>query len=201
MARKGTSIYNPVTTEHLTFLTTTEETDGEYFEFECRVGPNGIPLPPHVHDTQEERFEILSGTLGVMLGGEHYELRPGEKAILPAGVKHQWWNAGETDVAFRVVAAPARNLEAVLEANAGMAIEGKLNKKSAMPKNPFNMVNLGRLGETYLPIVPIGLQKLMLSIGSAVGRVFGADPKFTYYREVAVALAEVAPVETEQRAA
>jgi mannose-6-phosphate isomerase-like protein (cupin superfamily) len=201
VARKGTSIYNPVTTEHLTFLTTTEETDGEYLEFECRVGTNGIPLPPHVHDTQEERFEILSGKLGVMLGGEIYELRPGEKAVLPVGVKHQWWNAGETEVAFRVVAAPARNLEAVLEANAGMAIEGKLNKKSAMPKNPFHMVNLGRLGETYLPVVPIALQKMMLAMGSVVGRAFGVDPKFAYYRAVALDLAQEVAVEAAEAAA
>lgn len=196
MARKGTSIYNPVTTEHLTFLTTTEETDGEYFEFECRVGPNGIPLPPHVHDTQEERFEILSGTLGVMLGGEHYELRPGEKAILPAGVKHQWWNAGETEVAFYVEARPAANLEAVIEANAGLAATGRLTSK-ALPRNPFHLVNLGRLGETYLPVIPIPLQKVMLGIGSAVGRIFGYDPEFTYYRAIGL---ETATVE-ETRAA
>lgn len=200
MAIKGQSIHNPVTGEHITFLRTTQDTNGEYVEFECRVGANGVPLPPHVHDTQEERFEIISGTLGLMLAGERYELRPGERAVLPRGVKHQWWNAGDADVAFRVEAAPARNLEAVIEANAGMAYEGKLNGK-AMPRNPFLLANLGRLGETYLPAIPIPLQKLMLEMGSTMGRIFGCDPEFKHYRAVATAVSAEAAAPEESQAA
>jgi mannose-6-phosphate isomerase-like protein (cupin superfamily) len=183
VARRGESIYNPVTKEYITFLRTTDETNGETLEFECRVAPDGIPLPPHVHETQEERFEVLSGTLGVMLGGKKFELRSGDKAILPARVKHQWWNAGDTEVAFRVEAEPARNLEAVLEANAGMAISGKLGGKRAMPKNPFLLADMGRLGETYLPVVPIWMQKIGLTMAATVGRALGIDPSLTSYRE------------------
>lgn len=196
MASNRHSIYNRVTGEHITFLTTTEETNGEYVEFECRAGTDSVPIPPHVHESQDERFEILSGKLGVMLGGEKFVLRRGEKAVLPAGVKHQWWNAGETEVAFYVEARPAANLEAVIEANAGLAATGRLTSK-ALPRNPFHLVNLGRLGETYLPVIPIPLQKVMLGIGSAVGRIFGYDPEFTYYRAIGL---ETATVE-ETRAA
>jgi mannose-6-phosphate isomerase-like protein (cupin superfamily) len=183
MARRGDSIYNPVTKEYITFLRTTEETDGEILEFECRVTPDGIPLPPHVHETQEERFEVLSGTLGVMLGGKKFELTAGDRAVLPARVKHQWWNAGDTEVVFRVEAEPARNLEAVLEANAGMAMTGKLGRKRAMPKNPFLLAGMGRLGETYLPGVPIWMQKIGLDMAASIGRVLGVDTTLNTYRE------------------
>lgn len=182
MARTGDSIYNTVTKEYITFLRTTEETGGELLEFECRVAPDGIPLPPHVHETQEERFEVISGTLGVMLDGKKYELRAGDGVVLPARVKHQWWNAGETEVAFRVEAEPARNLEAVLEANAGLAASGLLNKR-AMPKNPFLLVGMGRLGETYLPGIPIWMQKVGLSMAATMGRALGIDPTLAAYRE------------------
>jgi mannose-6-phosphate isomerase-like protein (cupin superfamily) len=184
VARRGDSIYNPVTKEYITFLTTTEETGGELLEFECRVTPDGIPLPPHVHETQEERFEVLSGTLGVMLGGKKFELKAGDRAVLPARVKHQWWNAGDTEVAFRVEAEPARNLEAVLEANAGMAVSGKLSGKRAMPRNPFLMAGMGRLGETYLPGIPIWMQKIGLGMATSVGRALGVDTSLQTYREV-----------------
>jgi quercetin dioxygenase-like cupin family protein len=195
MATKGQTIYNRVTGERITFLTTTKETNGEYLEFECRVGTDGVPIPPHVHDTQEERFEVLSGTLGVMIGGEKYELRPGEKAVLPIGVKHQWWNAGDDEVAFRVEAAPARGLETLLEVNAGLAEQGKLTKKG-MPRNPFYLANFSRMAEVYLPGIPISLQKLMLATASAVGRGFGVDPKFAYYQAVGISTATLEEIET-----
>jgi mannose-6-phosphate isomerase-like protein (cupin superfamily) len=188
MATRGQTLHNRVTGEFITFLSTTEDTDGEYLEFVCRVGTDGVPIPPHVHETQEERFEVMSGTLGVMLGGKKYELRAGDKAILPVRVRHQWWNAGEDDVVFRVEAQPARNLEALLEANAGLAESGKLNKKG-MPRNPFYLVNIGRLAEVYMPFIPMSLQKLMGATGSAIGRAFGVDPSFAYYRSVGQATA------------
>jgi quercetin dioxygenase-like cupin family protein len=200
VARSGDSIYNEVTKEYITFLRTTEETGGDLLEFECRVAPDGIPLPPHVHETQEERFEVISGTLGVMLGGTKHELRAGDRAVLPARVKHQWWNAGDTDVVFRVEAEPARNLEAVLEANAGMAAAGKLSAKRAMPRNPFLLADMGRLGETYLPVVPIWAQKIGLTMAATLGRAFGIDPTLNAYREAYRTYAAQTAVESAEAA-
>lgn len=190
MAHAGQTIYNPVTGENITFLQTAAETNGEHLVFDCRVEPGKPGLPAHVHTTQSEHFTILSGTLGVMVGGKKMTLQHGETAHLPARVKHQWWNAGDTDVVFRVEVTPARNLEAVLEANAGMAYAGRLNGK-AMPRNPFHLANLGRLSETYLPVIPVPLQKGMLGVSSALGRVFGIDPEFRAYRAQALERAAV----------
>jgi quercetin dioxygenase-like cupin family protein len=186
MAIANQTTYNRVTGESITFLRTAQDTDGEYLLFDCRVEPGKVSLPPHVHSSQEERFTLYSGTLGVMLGGTKMQLEPGDGVILPAGIKHQWWNAGDDEVHFRVEAVPAGNLEAVIEVGARLAEEGKLNKK-AMPKNPFLMANLGRLAETYLPGIPIWFQKIGLAVGSAVGRVLGYDPELKQYRTLALA--------------
>jgi len=190
VAHAGQIIYNPVTGENITFLKTAADTNGECLVFDCRVEPGKPGLPAHVHATQSEHFTILSGTLGVMVGGKKMTLEPGEAVLLPAKVKHQWWNAGDNDVVFRVEVTPARNLEAVLEANAGMAYTGRLNGK-AMPRNPFHLANLGRLSETYLPVIPIPLQKGMLGMSSAIGRVFGVDPEFRTLRAQALERAAV----------
>lgn len=181
MAYAGQSIVNPVTGEHFMFLKTAADTQGQYILFDCRVEPGKATLPPHVHATQEERFEIVSGTLGVMVGGEKYTLQAGQRIVLPARIKHQWWNAGDDEVHFRVEVVPPRNLEATIEAIAGMAVEGKLNKR-AMPRNPFLLANLGRFSETYLPVVPIWMQRSMLAVGSTMGRALGYDPTFSQYR-------------------
>ena len=138
MAYVGQVITNPITRERITFRTTTEETEGQSLLFECAVAPGGTPLPPHVHPVQEERFEVLSGTLGVMCGGETRILTPGQRATLPAGIKHQWWNAGDTVVRFRVAAVPARYLERVLEVVSVMSREGRMNRHG-MPKNVFEL--------------------------------------------------------------
>lgn len=60
--------------------------------------------------------------------------------------------------------------------------DGKLNK-SAMPRNPFLLAQLGRLSESYLPVIPIWMQKPMLTIGSTLGWVLGYDPRFSQYTQ------------------
>ena len=189
MVYAGQSLYNPVTREHITFVQTTEDTNGQLLVFDLRVTPGGARLPAHIHSTQEERFEVLSGSLGVMLGGKKQVLAAGDQITLPAGVKHQWWNAGQDEVHFRVEVAPARNLERVLEAISGMAHAGKLNGK-AMPKNPFRLAQIGKLSENYLPGIPIWMQKAMLALGSAFGRLLGYDPTFAEYCTVETAAIE-----------
>jgi mannose-6-phosphate isomerase-like protein (cupin superfamily) len=181
-------MYNPVTHERFTFLKTAEETEGKSTEFECAVTPGGAILPAHVHARQEERFTVISGTLGVMLGGKNQKLYPGQSISLPQRIKHQWWNAGDHEVCFRVEILPTCNFEAVVEAAVGLAREGKLGK-NGMPRNPFIMAGMGRLAECYLPGIPIWIQKPMLAIGSSIGLALGYDPTFRTYHAEATASA------------
>ncbi len=183
MAYAGQTITNPITGEHITFVKTTADTNGEMLVFNCRVSPGKAVLAAHVHTTQEERFTVISGTLGVMVGSDVYTLRAGDKMVLPARLKHQWWNAGRDDVSFQVEVVPPRNLEAVLEAVCGMAHAGKLNKR-AMPTNPFLLANLGRFSETYIPGIPIWMQKAGLAMGGTMAWVLGYGPDFAEYRTI-----------------
>lgn len=184
MAYSGEVLYNPVTHERFTFLDTELDTDGQSTVFECAVTPGGAVLAPHVHERQEERFTVLSGTLGVMLGGKKHTLYPGQKIALPPRIKHQWWNAGDFEVRFRVEVRPSRNFEAVIESATGLARRGKLGK-NGMPRNPFIMASLARMAECYMPGIPIRIQKPLLAIGSTVGAMLGFDPTLQRYREEA----------------
>jgi quercetin dioxygenase-like cupin family protein len=186
MADAGQTIENPVTGEHITFLKTTAQTGGDSLLFECRVEPGKAHLAPHLHTIQTERFTMLEGKLGAKVGDEVYTLLPGQSLTLPAKVVHQWWNATEEDVRFQVEVTPARNLEATLEAICGMAQAGKLTKQ-AMPRNPFRLAQFGKLSETYLPVIPVWMQEIGLTMGSALGRLLGYDPSFSSYRTPALA--------------
>lgn len=88
MARKGDVIEHPVTGERITFLQTSEETNGEYALLELRVQPHGFVAAPHIHPRQEESFEILSGTFTFVVNGEERQVEPGDGATIPASTSH-----------------------------------------------------------------------------------------------------------------
>ncbi|HEY8685691.1 MAG TPA: cupin domain-containing protein, partial [Chloroflexota bacterium] len=93
---------------------------------------------------------MLEGTLGARVGDEIYTLLPGQSLTLPVRVVHQWWNPTDETVRFQVEVTPARNLEATLEAICGMA-------------------QFGKLSETYLPVIPVWLQRIGLTMGATMG--------------------------------
>jgi quercetin dioxygenase-like cupin family protein len=181
MAATGQTISNPLTREQITFLKTARDTGGQLLVFDCKVAPGGIRLPAHAHGNQEERFTMLSGTLHVLLGEKLHILSSGQTVVLPARIQHQWWNASEYDVHFRVEVAPPRELEALLEVHCRMARDGKLTA-AGTPANLFDMVNLARLSDIYISGIPTWLQGIVMEIISAVGMLLGHDPDFREYR-------------------
>jgi quercetin dioxygenase-like cupin family protein len=84
MAKAGDIIENPITGERITFLKTTRETNGELLRFEYVVPPRFF-IPEHFHPHQEERREVLSGTLRGCVGGQERDYSEGERVVGPAG--------------------------------------------------------------------------------------------------------------------
>jgi quercetin dioxygenase-like cupin family protein len=57
--------------------------------------PTGAAGPElHIHEF-DQFYLVLDGLLGVQIGLEEYTIGPRHIAILPAGVPHRQWNAGE----------------------------------------------------------------------------------------------------------
>jgi quercetin dioxygenase-like cupin family protein len=82
--------------------------------------PGGSPPPAHLHPSQDERFEVRSGVLGVRIGREKRELRAGDVLEIPRGTKHAMWNAGDEPATAVWMTSPAgrtldwfRNLDAI----------------------------------------------------------------------------------------
>ena len=178
MIRSGDTIHNPVTGETLTFLEASCDTGGEYVLVECTVEPDGFVASPHVHPSQTERFEVVSGKLGLRAGRAIQHLEPGESAVVEPGTAHKFWNAGDDRAVFRCEVRPALQFESLLETMFALAEDGKTNRRG-MP-NPFRLAVIANahFDTVRLPVVPAALQKAALAMGSPLGRLLGYEPTY-----------------------
>ena len=94
MSRAGDVIENPVTGERAVVRLGTEETGGELLVVEAFVRPGGAVTGEHVHPVIEEFFMVLSGRVGFRLDGRESIAELGQRLHVPAGMAHDWWNAG-----------------------------------------------------------------------------------------------------------
>lgn len=77
-------------------LTSNEDANGEYVEMEWTLPPGAFAPPRHRHPTQVEEYEVLEGTLEVMVDREWRTLGPGESASVPVDTDHTFRIGPET---------------------------------------------------------------------------------------------------------
>ena len=79
MAKVGDVIENPVSGQRLIFRRAGQDSPGDLLEVESIYAkPSSSRLPVHYHPHQEERFEVLSGELQILIGAQEQTLRVGE---------------------------------------------------------------------------------------------------------------------------
>jgi quercetin dioxygenase-like cupin family protein len=183
--RAGDVIENPVTGERIVFHKTSRETNGQAVVIETFVQPDGFVAAAHVHPNQEERFEVLGGSVGFRVGREKIVGGAGTRLTVPAGTPHKFWNAGEDVAHFICEVRPALQFESLLETMFALAVDGKTNRKG-MP----NMLRLAVIANAHfdtvrLPFPPAILQKIGLALGSPVGRLAGYDSTYVPAGEAA----------------
>jgi quercetin dioxygenase-like cupin family protein len=178
MIRAGDSIENPVTGERIVFRKTAAETNGEAVVIECFVKPNGAVAKAHVHPSQDERFEVLKGSLVLKLDGKELAAGPGDRILVPAGSKHQFWNAGDEEAHFVCEIRPALKFEQLIETMFSLAADGKTNKKG-MP-NPLRLAVIARdtFDTVQLPFPPAWMQRMGLAFAAPLGRLLGYKPTY-----------------------
>jgi mannose-6-phosphate isomerase-like protein (cupin superfamily) len=65
-----------------------EETGGEYVEMEWTLPPDAFAPPAHRHPSQVEEYEVLEGSLDVMVDGAWRTLGAGDTASVPVNTDH-----------------------------------------------------------------------------------------------------------------
>lgn len=77
--------------------------------------PRASGPPLHVHFHLREEGTVKTGSLGAQLGNEKIVVPAGGTGVFPAGVVHNWWNAGDDLLELRGRAIPAGDLDRYLQ--------------------------------------------------------------------------------------
>jgi mannose-6-phosphate isomerase-like protein (cupin superfamily) len=125
--------------------------DGKALRVEMWVDPGG-GVPPHVHPSMEEKFEVLSGELSLLSGRRWSVAQPGETVVVAAGTRHAYRNNGTVETHAICTAAPPQSLQEFLEEAAAMGRAGKLTR-SGLPKTPGAAVQAAKLAVRHRKMV------------------------------------------------
>ncbi len=135
MTTTGDVIENPVTDERGVVRLCTLETAGARAVVDLYVRSGGAVLGERWHPAMDERFTVLRGRVGFRLGGQERTAGPGREIHVPAGVRHDWWNAGDEEALIRVEIRPAARFEAMILNFFGLAQDGKTNARGMTSMN------------------------------------------------------------------
>ena len=161
-------------------LESARDTDDGSLRFDYSAPPLAN-VSEHVHRFQEERTEVVSGTLGMRVGGQELLLTAGQKAVGPPGVPHAWWNPSEEEeVRFISEIRPGLEVETFFETLLGLARDGKTI--GPVPRNPLQIAVLVDEIASWLVLRPV--EKVWFAPVAAlaiVGRFFGYSASYLKY--------------------
>lgn len=130
-------------------------------------GTGGPPL--HVHLLEHESGIVNAGTLGAQVGTEKIVVPTGGTVVLPAGIRHRWWNAGNDLLEFNGQVIPAVDLDRFLQ-----AVFAVLNASNGRPPIFYLAHVLWRHRNTQLlSVPPRAIQRIVFPALLIIGRMLG----------------------------
>jgi quercetin dioxygenase-like cupin family protein len=122
-------LVHPVLKDRVTVMVTPEDSAGALLRIEYDARAVTPPADDHVHPEQEERIEVLAGTLHCRVGGEVREMHAGETLIIPPRTPHALWNetptGSRTVGEYRPALATLELFEAIFVAAPGAGGDGR----------------------------------------------------------------------------
>lgn len=179
---RGHVFENPRTGERAVMLTDPALHPDRALVGHLRVAVGGRVAAPHVHPVAAERFRVLSGRVGFLIGEDERILGPGEAAEVPKGVVHDWWQVGDTDAEVIVDMAPGDRFTDMLTTVFGLVRDGQVDRHG-MPR----LLQLAVTAQEYRDAMifakpPPWIQRLLFGSLAPVGRLLGLRPMYPRYR-------------------
>lgn len=168
MSEEWRRVENPASGETFTFVETAEETGGARVVTLIDVQPGSGP-PPHAH-RPEETFELVNGSVRLLLDGEPRPLEPGEPVVVPSGRLHTLTNAGDEPATVKVTVVPPEDFERIMRALAGLQRDGRLPLPGGRPPEPALMASLAVRNGYYQPPLPRRVWRLVMGALAPFGR-------------------------------
>lgn len=163
MAFSGQVLDNPISGERITFRKTAVDTGGELLAIDLELSPDGHVPRAHVHPSQEERFEVVEGTMRFQNGLKTKTARAGDTVVVPPGRVHRFENAGNTRARARVEVRPALRMEELFETAVALAREGRTT--AAGTPHPLDLALFMREfeAEVRAPFVPAAVVRAAMA--------------------------------------
>jgi quercetin dioxygenase-like cupin family protein len=149
-------------------------TDEDAFLVDATYEPGGPP-PKHFHPGQDERFDVLRGTVRVVVDGRERDHGPGAEIEIPGGTVHTFWNAGGEPALVRWRTSPAGRTEQWFRAIDRIRGEGRVGR-GGMPGPLAFGVLLTEYRDTFRLAGPDLLLRPALAALAEVGRRRGYRP-------------------------
>src|SRR5690606_15560417 len=102
-------------TDSIEFIETSADTNGDRCTMKLTVATKGRLIPDHVHTAQEETFEVISGTLTIVVNGITQTLSTGQSIVLPENMAHNHYNNADEPTVFLQTVRPALDSEHLIE--------------------------------------------------------------------------------------
>jgi quercetin dioxygenase-like cupin family protein len=174
MPSKDQIVVSAATGERIAFRILGRETAGELLRVDLFLAPGGAPRSKHVHPFQEERFEIVEGTVRFRLGSDTRVATAGDVVVVPPGTPHLPRNVGDAEAHLIAEVRPALNLETFLENAFAL-----LNARGPRMTVPM-ILELAELLSHYsreVRATPAALHVLTVLV-APIGRLVGYRPRF-----------------------
>lgn len=150
------------------FPDTGEETGGELLEMNVIGRPRGFLSQRHVHPSQLERLEVVSGAMKVVMNGHENVLTEGHSIEVPAGTPHTQVPVGEGPGRVRIRVRPAGRTREFLEHLAELCREGRVTR-SGYPRPAAAAELILEFSDTgHASVPPLGLQRSIAHLVVAV---------------------------------
>jgi mannose-6-phosphate isomerase-like protein (cupin superfamily) len=113
-------VFTTPTGERFQVMRSRTDTSGAFAQVHFDLVPGGHAPRAHVHPHQEESFQVISGTLTVMLNGKEKQVSAGETVMIPPGTPHQPFNRGDSEMRSIAQIKPAGRLALFFGQMAGL---------------------------------------------------------------------------------
>jgi quercetin dioxygenase-like cupin family protein len=173
MATQGQVIENPRTGQTMTFLLTARDTQSQLLRIDCSSPPTAVKEPEHIHPYQENRFEILTGTLLFKIDGKERQAQAGDVISIPPGSPHFFWNAGTQAAHYLQEFRPALQIEDFFVLLFGLARAGKLNDRGMPGLLQLAVMVPGYWNEIRVTQPPPAFQRVFFGLLNPLSRSLG----------------------------
>jgi quercetin dioxygenase-like cupin family protein len=181
MSKAGDTIENPITGERVVVRVGTEDSEDELLEVDTYVRPGGAVTGEHIHPAIEETFTVVRGRGGFRFNGRESMAELDRPLHVPAGVAHDWWNAGEEEAPIIVEIRPGERFEEMARNLFGLAQDDKTN-----PKGMPNLLQAAIFAREFSDVLyftkpSLVVQRLLFSALAAIAWSLGYRGSYLKY--------------------